>query len=36
VIEARSADPLLIARAAYHLGNRHVAVEVCCRAGCAS
>ncbi|EGK70099.1 Urease accessory protein UreE [Methyloversatilis universalis FAM5] len=28
VIEARSADPLLIARAAYHLGNRHVAVEV--------
>ena len=28
VIEARSDDPLLIARAAYHLGNRHVAVEV--------
>lgn len=28
VIEARSADALLIARAAYHLGNRHVAVEV--------
>lgn len=28
VIEARSADTLLIARAAYHLGNRHVAVEV--------
>lgn len=28
VIEARSADVLLIARAAYHLGNRHVAVEV--------
>ncbi len=28
VIEARSADAMLIARAAYHLGNRHVAVEV--------
>ena len=28
VIEARSDDMLLIARAAYHLGNRHVAVEV--------
>jgi urease accessory protein len=28
VIEVRSADALLIARAAYHLGNRHVAVEV--------
>lgn len=28
VIEARSDDALLIARAAYHLGNRHVAVEV--------
>jgi urease accessory protein len=28
VIEARSTDALLIARAAYHLGNRHVAVEV--------
>ncbi|MDZ4057478.1 MAG: urease accessory protein UreE [Polynucleobacter sp.] len=28
VIEARCDDPLLIARAAYHLGNRHVAVEV--------
>lgn len=28
VIEARSEDALLIARAAYHLGNRHVAVEV--------
>lgn len=28
LIEARSADPLLIARAAYHLGNRHVAVQV--------
>jgi urease accessory protein len=23
-----SADPLLLARAAYHLGNRHVAVEI--------
>lgn len=28
VIEARSDDTLLLARAAYHLGNRHVAVEV--------
>ncbi len=28
VIEARSDDALTIARAAYHLGNRHVAVEV--------
>ena len=28
VTEARSADALLLARAAYHLGNRHVAVEV--------
>lgn len=28
VIEARCDDALLIARAAYHLGNRHVAVEV--------
>lgn len=28
VIEARCDDPLLLARAAYHLGNRHVAVEV--------
>ena len=28
LIEARCADPLLLARAAYHLGNRHVAVEV--------
>ena len=26
--EARCADPLLLARAAYHLGNRHVAVEI--------
>ena len=28
LIEARTPDPLLLARAAYHLGNRHVAVEV--------
>lgn len=28
IIEAHSADARLIARAAYHLGNRHVAVEV--------
>jgi len=28
LLEACSADPLLIARAAYHLGNRHVAVQV--------
>jgi urease accessory protein len=27
LLEARSADPLLIAKAAYHLGNRHVAVQ---------
>jgi urease accessory protein len=27
LLEARSSDPLLIARAAYHLGNRHVAVQ---------
>jgi len=26
--EAASGDPLLLLRAAYHLGNRHVAVEV--------
>ncbi len=26
--EVRSADPLALTRAAYHLGNRHVAVEV--------
>ena len=26
--EARCEDPLLLARAAYHLGNRHVAVEI--------
>lgn len=26
--EAVSADPLLIAKAAYHLGNRHVAVQM--------
>lgn len=28
LIEARSNDPLLLARAAYHLGNRHVAVQL--------
>lgn len=28
VMEARSGDPLLLARAAYHLGNRHVPVQV--------
>ena len=28
VIEARSPDALLMARAAYHVANRHVAVEV--------
>ncbi|MBL8470272.1 MAG: urease accessory protein UreE [Rhodocyclaceae bacterium] len=28
LIEARSADPRELARAAYHLGNRHVAVEI--------
>ena len=28
LVEVRSADPVLLARAAYHLGNRHVAVEV--------
>jgi len=28
VLEARSDDPLLLARAAYHLGNRHVPVQV--------
>jgi len=28
LLEASSADPLLIARAAYHLGNRHVALQV--------
>ncbi len=28
VMEIRSGDPLLLARAAYHLGNRHVAVEI--------
>jgi urease accessory protein len=27
VLEAASSDPRLIARAAYHLGNRHVAVQ---------
>lgn len=28
VSEARGEDPLLLARAAYHLGNRHVPVEL--------
>jgi urease accessory protein len=28
VMDVRSADPHLLARAAYHLGNRHVAVEL--------
>jgi urease accessory protein len=28
LMEALSEDPLLIAKAAYHLGNRHVAVEL--------
>ncbi len=28
VLEARSDDPLLLVRAAYHLGNRHVPVQV--------
>ncbi len=28
LMEAASDDPLLIAKAAYHLGNRHVAIEL--------
>jgi|SRR5271163_1118324 len=28
LLEASSGDPLLIAKAAYHLGNRHVAVQI--------
>lgn len=28
LMEARSIDPLLLARTAYHLGNRHVAVQL--------
>jgi urease accessory protein len=28
LLEARSDDPLVLAKAAYHLGNRHVAVQV--------
>lgn len=28
LMEARSSDPLLLARAAYHLGNRHLAVDI--------
>jgi urease accessory protein len=27
LLEATSSDPLLIAKAAYHLGNRHVALQ---------
>jgi urease accessory protein len=28
LLEARSGDPVALAKAAYHLGNRHVAVQV--------
>jgi urease accessory protein len=28
LLEARTGDPLLLARAAYHLGNRHVALAI--------
>ena len=28
LLEGRCADPLLLARSAYHLGNRHVAVQI--------
>jgi len=28
LLEARTTDPLELARAAYHLGNRHVAVQI--------
>jgi urease accessory protein len=28
LLEVRSQDPLLLAKAAYHLGNRHVAVQI--------
>jgi urease accessory protein len=28
LMEAQSSDPLQLARAAYHLGNRHVAVQI--------
>jgi len=28
LMEAKTDDPLLLAKAAYHLGNRHVAVEI--------
>lgn len=28
LLEGRSCDPLLLARAAYHLGNRHVSVQL--------
>ena len=33
LLEGRSADPVLLARAAYHLGNRHVAVQLGVDAG---
>jgi urease accessory protein len=36
LIEACAATPLLFARAAYHLGNRHVPVQVVCEASDAS
>jgi len=29
VVEVRAADPASLVRAAYHLGNRHVPVQVC-------
>lgn len=28
LLQGRSSDPLLLARVAYHLGNRHVAVQI--------
>jgi len=28
LLEARTSDPLLLAKAAYHLGNRHVALDI--------
>lgn len=33
LIEATAATPLLFARAAYHLGNRHVAVQIVAETG---
>ena len=33
LMEAQSADPLQLARAAYHLGNRHVAVQIVAEPG---